>query len=459
MKKFLFILCLCFITSTTIVAKPNMNAQKADRRYTISLDDAIQIAYRNRPNLLAYKHMIEASRMAAKQELSGYFPTINLNSDIVQTKGDHNPYDITQISVKQLVYSFSGPIEKYKKAKKNTDIVKLENKAYANEIRNKVELAFLDGWLSQTEYSSMQALYNSTTETFKYNKHQNKLQLLDKKDWLKSTTEHAYDLANFYKYEDRLASAQRYLEFLMGQPFDFAVQKKDSGKKIILQEDPNKIKITLDWDPNKKINIKPLRKYYELAFKNRPEIKKASKNIEIAQDDIDIAMGAKLPEIYASGNVNHTGGNEIVVGGAGGEISKPGQHSNFQIGLGITWSIFDGLLNSYKADQAQANKLKAILDKDQTLQQIKYDVESAYYALLQALKDLKAKNAEYIQTKNDFILNKQQFEIGEISKVDFEAAKTTWEKAKLTLIISQIALTKAERNLMYSSGYPEQEKI
>ena len=105
---------------------------------TLDMQEAVQIALQNKPDLKAYQYAIEEGRMRSKQALSGYLPTISMTGNVSQTRGQSNPTSNVDFLVQQLVINFAGPIEQYKRAKKVKEVVEYQNEIDKKNIRHEI---------------------------------------------------------------------------------------------------------------------------------------------------------------------------------------------------------------------------------------------------------------------------------------------------------------------------------
>ncbi len=99
--------------------------------------------------------------------------------------------------------------------------------------------------------------------------------------------------------------------------------------------------------------------------------------------------------------------------------------------------------------------LKETLNMEQTKQQIKFEVEQAYYALIQSQNNLKSKKFDLDRAKNELTLQKQQLEIGNISQIEMDAAQTDWENAYYSWLDIKIDVEIKKTDLLFVCNYPE----
>ncbi|MCK4651102.1 TolC family protein [Candidatus Babeliales bacterium] len=423
MIKVLFIkttfIVYCILISQNLNAINNIN---------LTMEQAVNMAYKHKPSLKAKKFTIQASKHSEKSALSGYFPQITINQSNKYATGIKGLQSSFGIQTNQLIYSFAGPLEKYKIAKKGTAITKHDEETHKDLVKFEVETSFLQSWLLQKKNEFIKTLNIASKEKFNKSKHQNDLNLLGKNDWLNEIAIHAQNLSTVHIYTDELDNAQNKLEFLIGKSFDKDIKK-----------------ITLVWDKKKEITLKNLNYYYNLSLKNRKELKGKQKEIEQQEEYKKFHIKNYLPSVSISGQSSRRG--EFLSNTKGNACNS--------ISLQFNWNILDGGASYHESNKANANRLKALMEKNHYSQQIKYEVEKAYNDLSSCLKQLAAKDIKLTQAKNEFDLAKLKFKIGDISKTDFDQTKNNWETEDFDWTTLKVAASIKERQLIYACGYPK----
>ncbi len=407
MKKFIFFLLLI---STQIYAQKTLDMKKA-----------VKIAYKNRPSLKALKFSTQASESNEKVAISGYLPQLALSSDELFQTRSKGLQNSTTIQASQLIYSFAGPKQLKKIAKKGTELAKLTERSHEDLIRYEVEATFLQTWLLQEKNKVIRSLNVSAKENIIKSEHQDKLNLLGKNDWLKDESTYANNMSNVYIYPDELSNSQNQLEYLLGNNY----KKKGIIPRLV-------------WNNNKPIKVKSLTNYYRKALKNRKEIKLKQKEVEQYIESQTYYKNNYLPEVRMKG-----------------QSSRSDQIKTNNIGINLSWNLFDGASNYHESQKANANKLKALQEKESYIQQIKYEVQKAYHELIQYKKQLTAKDAELKQAKNEFELAKLKYKIGDISKVDLDTSQYNVDNVKFSWLSIKINTTIKQRELFFACGYPK----
>jgi outer membrane protein TolC len=422
----------------------------------LRMHDAVQQALKHNPNLQALRYAVQAYKSEAKSEKSGYLPTLDAASNISWSKGEKELDSDTQIIAGQLIYSGAGPLQKYQRAKNVTAVSELERIVQVNATRRETEKSFLRAWLVQEKEKAILALTTSAQKTFKRQEHKNKLEKLDKDEWLNDVTACATSITQLDQYGDDVRIAYRKLEFLMGESLSLLPTSNGAG-------DLTPAHTQLVWHYKKRHRLKSLETYYHDALISRPEVPQGLKKIAIEKWNIRLAQGQRLPVINFNANVGcATNPNDKTftyiptVGDP--EIAPPSQSAivpYWSMGVSLNWSIFDGLVQQYRAQRAEADKIKEMLMQEQVILDIKQQVHDGYYSLVKTLKQGREEQAKYLQGSNHFKLMKQYLDLGRIAQVDFDAAYTTWQNIQLDWLSYHVRIALAKRDLMWACGYPK----
>lgn len=398
----------------------DINAQKIN---SLSMNKAIRIAYKNRPSLKAYKFAIQASEENEKVAISGYLPQVSLAStENFNTDSKELQNRSTKVQMSQLIYSFAGPKQLKRIAKKGTAISELTKSNHKNLIRYQVETSYLKTWLLQEKNKLIKKLNIAAKKNIKKSEHQNQLQLLGQNDWLKDAASYSDNMANVYLYIDELYSAQNQLEYYLGDAY-----KQNNYKPILI------------WNPKTPIKVKSLMYYYNIALKYRTEIKLKQKELEQYEEYQNYYKKTYLP------NVN------II-----GQVSRSDKIKANNAGVTLSWQLFDGASSYYKSQEANANKLKALQEKQSYIQQAKNEVQQAYHDLIALKKQLTSQTIKLRRDKNELDLAKLNYKIGNISKVDLDTSKYNWENSKYMWLTTKVSTAIKQSELFYVCGYPKQ---
>ncbi|AFZ44021.1 outer membrane efflux protein [Halothece sp. PCC 7418] len=165
-----------------------------------------------------------------------------------------------------------------------------------------------------------------------------------------------------------------------------------------------------------------------LAYQNRSELEQQLQQREIAQENQTIALAGIKPQVSLFTRYNVL---DIIDSGTGGTT---GTGDGLAIGAQLQWTLYDGGQSQARARQAEENAAIAENRFDQLRNQIRREVEQAFY-------DLQA-NEENIDTAR--IAVEQGEESLRLARLRFQAGVGT----QTDVINAQSALTQARGNLL-----------
>jgi outer membrane protein TolC len=432
-----------------IVNQCVLAAQEADPKPIthLTMAEAVRLAHEHRPDLASLAQAIQANRSGAKAAIAGYYPTITFIEQLTQSNGQGDPVNLSSINANQMIYSFAGPQQLYRRAKSYAELSEVERAVQENVVRWEVERAFLQAYLIQENDRLIQSTFEAAKVNYKKSKNENKQDLLDKNEWLKRVESYAASIAFHYQFDDDVQIAFRKLELLLGQPVFLVSGEIGAGA------DKRKTTIAkMEWQHPSKAYLAPLNTYMTYAIDHRPEIRLGIKKMDIEQANIKLAQGARLPTFTANFQAGFQG--EFGLTAPIGPLSQIYDKEFHNVTIGATWTLFDGVVNQHQERQARANKLKELLAQQQTILTIKSDVQEKYFTYAKALLQIKAQKMSYLRSRNEFKLRKQELAIGQISPVDFKTAESNWEQAEYDWITRNVDLALKHHDLMFSCGYP-----
>ncbi len=176
------------------------------------------------------------------------------------------------------------------------------------------------------------------------------------------------------------------------------------------------------------------------AVRDRPDLAAARADAAAAGARVRQLRGARLPSLV----VNGTGGFTYVA-------NRPGGGNNYTVGVGLQVPLFNGFAREYQ--QGQAEELAEAADaRAQSLEQVTYQVFSAYYALQTA--------ARRVQTAGDLLASAQQsvdavlarYKGGVGTVLDLLAAQSALADARAQEIQARLAWSTSLAQLAHDAG-------
>jgi outer membrane protein len=191
--------------------------------------------------------------------------------------------------------------------------------------------------------------------------------------------------------------------------------KSPGGFEIVVPEiyvDPNSI-VTGNID-----------EIYEIAQKTRPEIKSSELKLTASEYDMKIAKGGRSPRI----SLDHSFSTRYsYIGNLAGILPFSDQIKNNK-NYGLRFSVNIPILNGWQVNKNIANS-KLDVESSQfsleaTKKQLYKNIQQSYTDALAALKKYNASIKAVTSTEESFRYTEQKFNVGMLTPVDYNAAKT-----------------------------------
>ncbi len=274
---------------------------------------------------------------------------------------------------------------------------------------------------------SIVALGGSSQVEIDRSAHQQNIGLLNQQEWLESLEQYEQSVSDIKRYSDELNNARSTLQRAMGI-------EVGSSQDLCL---PRSAEFMLTSTPS----LLPVQSYRDQALVNRKEIK-------IKDEEV-------LREKYFKLNEQKAYAPRI---GFFTRISRDAflgasSINPWRTGMEVTWE-FDGFASAKRASSTDYRIKKLKMLKTDIVQQVKLEVDNAYYKLNSSLKDIPTEYAAYFRSFDKFELNKLEFKIGKLADTDFIQAQTDWEFAQFRLLKFKINIAISYRELLFVTGYP-----
>jgi outer membrane protein TolC len=173
-----------------------------------------------------------------------------------------------------------------------------------------------------------------------------------------------------------------------------------------------------DWTDS---SIQSLQKQ---AFENRYELRNVQMQHQIRQQNLSIARGNLLPKVSASSSWQYQMQNKDIV------FDRDKYYRSIAGGINVSVPLFTGWQNRSKVEQAQV-ALNQVSDTERQLRhQIAAEVESAYYALIQAEEQLISQQETVGQARKALQLAEIRFKEGTSTQLDVLNAQLALQQAQ-----------------------------
>lgn len=379
-----------------------------------SLDDAIDYALENNPEIAQLTIDFEKSSAQVGQALSAFYPNISatgyyayvtdvpvIEFDSVPIPfGTHENYNI-QVSLQQVIFSWGKIYNAYKISDMNHEIARLNLLRKRQEIRYSTTNSFygllvLEELVKLSEESLAQLKRHEEAVESRY-----KAGLVSQFDLLRARVQVANLKPKVIEGQNGLNLAREAFKMLLGMPIehDFEI----SGELQMIEEDFDLEQLTAT------------------ALEQRAELTNVKKLESIAKLTKAIARRANLPSIVA---------------GATYERRKPFSFtgdewgSNITFNIGFQFPLFSGFNNFYQYREVSLLLKEAQLAYDNLEKAIILEVKAAYLSLLAAKEALVTAQENVGQAEKAFEIMDTRYKNGLATNLEFMDAQLAFMQAK-----------------------------
>jgi outer membrane protein len=398
----------------------------------LTLDEAIQIALDNHPSIKVARERIGAQQAVLGQEMSAYYPTINLNNFYhtgTQTAGAPTTNRATeryqsQANLAMTLYNFGKREATVQSARDTLGATTFNYKSTADGVILGVKQAYY-------LYLGAKAIVTVREETVK----SRQLLVNQARGFYEVGTRARIDVAraesNLYTAEADLITARNAMQ-LAWVTLKNAMGLRELPERPLVEEAIiTTIPYTLD-------------QARELAFESRPELKSFEAQRRAQDQTIAAARRGHLPDLLFDANHRY-GGTSFDREGA---LLRP----SWQVQTSLVFPIFDGLRTTYRVEETVRNYYVIRNQEEQQRQQVALDVEQAYLRLVELRDRIKANEAAVNAAKENLDLATGRYQVGVGSIIEITDAQTLYTDAQTTYIRSLYDYKIADAELTRAIG-------
>jgi outer membrane protein len=399
----------------------------------LTLDEAIQIALENHPNIKTSKERIGAQEAVVGQQMAAYYPTVSFTS-FYQTGNQAgtstgvapNAFEtyLARTGVNMTLYNFGKREGNVQSARDTLDATNFNYKTTVDGIVLGVKQSYFT-------YLGLRALVKVGEETVK----SRQLLARQAQGFYEVGTRARIDVAraesNLYLSEANLITAQNAVKVA------WAVLKNAMGVRD-LPERPLAEDVTMTPIPY------TLDKAKEIAFVSRPELKSFDAQRRAQDQLIAVARRQHLPDILFDGNYrrsnNSLGENTFPLLGA------------WQIQLSLLIPIFDGFRTTNRVQETLRTYYVIKSQEELQRQQVALDVEQSYLRLVELQERIKANESALNAAKENLDLANGRYQVGVGSIIEATDAQTLYTEAQTTYIRTLYEYKIAEAQFIRAIG-------
>jgi outer membrane protein len=165
--------------------------------------------------------------------------------------------------------------------------------------------------------------------------------------------------------------------------------------------------------------ILTLENAVKIALENNYEIKIADNNLKINKTNVAIGNAGMLASVSATASDNKSIQNTSQTRSNGTTVDlKNAENNNLNYGVGLDWTIFDGLKMFAQYDQLKELQNMGDAQLKKTIINTISNVNSVYYNLIQEQQKLSDLDSTIVISKKRVEFTKNRYTIGKGSKLD-----------------------------------------
>jgi outer membrane protein len=193
---------------------------------------------------------------------------------------------------------------------------------------------------------------------------------------------------------------------------------------------------------------------YKISRQTRPEIKSSEFKLTASEYDLKIAKGARIPSLSLSHSF--TTRYSFIENQPGLQPFKDQLKNNKNYGFGVSLSI--PILNGWQVNKNISNSKLSVENSQYSLEgtekQLYKNIQQAYTDAVAALKKYNASIKAVSSNEESFRYTEQKFNVGMITPVDYNIAKTQLLNAQSDLAQSKYEFVFKTKVLDFYKGIP-----
>jgi outer membrane protein len=440
MKKFLIFIFTCLISSGGIISS---------QQRVWSLEDCIRYAIENNIQIKQQVILTEMQKNSLDLAKMKLLPTLNGQASHDYSFGralDQNTYQFYKETLQSDYFYLGGAVpvfnglQNYNTIRKNNYEV-LASKEDLQNIRDNVglnvALMYLQILLNKELVAANENQLNITLQQIEKTKKLVDAGSVAKGNLLQIEAQAAQEELSLINIKNLLETSYLNLTQLLEL-------KTPGGFEIVVPE--------INVDPNSVISGN-IDEIYQIAEKNRPEIRSSELKLTASEYDLKIAKGGRSPILSLRYSINTRYTN---ISNQPNELFKTQLKNNKNSGIGLSMNI--PILNGWQVNKNISNSKLNVESSQYTLEgtkkQLYKNIQQAYTDAAASLKKFNSSLKAVASTEESFRYTEQKFNVGMVTSVDYNAAKTQLLNAQSTMSQAKYEFVFKTKVLDFYKGIP-----
>jgi outer membrane protein TolC len=409
----------------------------------LTLESSIEIALKNSIVLDIAREGTKGATAQKREAITGFLPKFNTSYSYTRLNeapfsrfqglppgqlyglngmeipvGTKDNYNWT-IEARQPLFTGGGLIANYQATKIGEDAAQIEEAAKKQDVVQEVKIAYYDILRAQKILETARQSVEMLTAHRDVAQNYFKVGMIPKNDLLHAEVE----LANG---KQALVKAQNAVELTKAR-FNTILKRKIFA--------PVEIVDVLKYQPFEK----PLEECFDIALKNRPELKIASLRARQAGKLVNAASSEYFPTLSLIANYGRFGDNPSV---AGSDFNDA--ESWYVMGV-ASWNFWEWGKTKFRVDARRAKENQAIGTARELNDQITLEIKNAYLILQETEKQIAVSQKVIEQAEENFRISEERYKESVATSTEVLDAQTLLTKAK-----SEYANALGDYNINYA---------
>lgn len=428
------ILILLFISSTTIVI-----AQDSE---VLTKENAVSLTLENNYGIQMIKNNVAIAKNNASIYNSGHLPRISANAGAnysnsdtentlqnntkVETNGSESKSYNASLNLNYTLFDGFGRKYNYNKLKESYNLSELEAQTVIENSLLQLFSVYYEVARLTDNTAIIQESLNISKNRLERSQYSYEYGQSTKLDVLNAEVDVNNDSINYINSQRLLANSKRDLNLILGR------------------------NVTTEFTVDTNIEFNMVFELQSLLTKAKQyniEMQKVSKNIELSDFDIKINKSGYIPSVTLNSSYGFNKSDNDA------SFTYADQLSNgINAGLSLNWNIFDGGNTKTRLQNAKIVADNLQIQKEEIVNELERDVANALEIYNNSLFILAAEEKNVETNKRNFERTQEQFNLGQITTIEFRQAQVNLLNAKSNLYIAKFDAKNAELRLLQLTG-------
>ncbi|MFK8186642.1 MAG: TolC family protein [Phormidesmis sp.] len=387
----------------------------------VTLDEAIELAYRNNQTLQASILQLEQAEAALAQQKAARLPTVSTAADIQDSQqGSVDQIQLgASVSVNYDLFTGGGRRASIRAAELQQEVSALAVEAQQEQLR----------LVTANLYYALQ----ESIEQIRINQ-----SFVDEADRNLSDSELRQSVGvgtrfDVLRAEVQLANAQ---QALVQSQFNENIARRDIARLLNLPPTAG-----LQTTPVARAEDWPLdlEESILLAFQNRSELEQQLLQADISEQQRQIALSAIRPQVSLTASY----GLETILDSSIPTVDTGEFTDTSLLSLNLNWTLFNGGASRASARQQEIAALIAEEQFSENLDQIRFDVEQAFFNLQANETNITTSNSAVVQAEAALELANLRLQAGVGTQLDVLSAQSELTQAQVNNVTAILGYNRA----------------